>query len=360
MYDQNWIVALANLGECIGHNDLYGGGVLPTVTPYTPVQLTSLTGASEVTVGLLSDWGSGQPAAQAVMTKLVGESPDCIVHLGDVYYSGTPSSSSYFFALGEEHDYLVEEWPSGFKGPSFAMNSNHEMYSGAQGLFTDALANKNGPFSQQKESTCFALRIADWTILGLDSAYNADPLGLYMYGMLDLPDSSVQADWIKGLGVDPAKVIVMTHHNGFDPNCESAPQKSYAPFWTQVRNSLGADPYAWFWGHVHNGIVYSSPVTIPAYGTQSSNFSTNTYCRCIGHGALPYGVATSLNSSSIQWQAADQPGGMNGKLLYNGFATLTFSIGTDGNCEQIVENYYNTSGSSTPYTNTLFSSSTAR
>ncbi|MEZ4875196.1 MAG: hypothetical protein R2793_07065 [Flavobacteriaceae bacterium] len=32
-------------------------------------------------------------------------------------------------------------WPSAWNGKSFTLNSNHEMYSGANGLYYDALLN---------------------------------------------------------------------------------------------------------------------------------------------------------------------------------------------------------------------------
>jgi hypothetical protein len=110
----------------------------------------------------------------------------------------------------------------------------------------------------------------------------------------------------------------------------------------------------------HNGIVYASPLTIPAYGSQSPEFTTDTWCRCLGHGALPYGKATDLNNSQITWQVASESCASDGNLLYNGFATLVFEIGEDGTCSQITENWFSANPNQTCQMSMLLFSSTAK
>src|SRR5207344_3584176 len=103
--------------------------------------------------------------------------------------------------------------------------------------------------------------------------------------------TGTQGKWISGLKLNPANTIVLTHHNGFAPDCSSV----VTAFWNDMRTVLGGDPYAWYWGHVHNGIVYDAPVTI---GT----FKTNTLARCLGHAALPYGFSSELSGNKqIAW-----------------------------------------------------------
>jgi hypothetical protein len=48
-------------------------------------------------------------------------------------------------------------------------------------------------------------------------------------------------------------VLVLTHHNGllYDG-------KKKQTLWDQVCGALGKPPEVWYWGHIHNGIVYSS------------------------------------------------------------------------------------------------------
>src|SRR5215469_13568296 len=45
---------------------------------------------SDAVVALFGDWGTGQPTAQRVMQQIKAAKPTHAVHLGDVYYSGTP------------------------------------------------------------------------------------------------------------------------------------------------------------------------------------------------------------------------------------------------------------------------------
>ena len=53
--------------------------------------------------------------------------------------------------------------------------------------------------------------------------------------------------------------------------------------WKQAAAVLNGNPAYWYWGHVHNGIVYA-PRASPG----------NTLSRCLGHAALPFGNAEHL------------------------------------------------------------------
>src|SRR5207253_2455371 len=87
-------------------------------------------------IALIGDWGTGPwtdgtipyPAVE-VMNQVKQLTPDFTIHLGDVYYAGTAG-----FGSDEEVKNFVDLWVSGTRG-SFMLNSNHEMYSGAQGYF---------------------------------------------------------------------------------------------------------------------------------------------------------------------------------------------------------------------------------
>src|SRR5205814_236051 len=42
-------------------------------------------------VAVVGDWGTGLPDAAAMVDRIVSDlSPDALIHLGDIYYSGTP------------------------------------------------------------------------------------------------------------------------------------------------------------------------------------------------------------------------------------------------------------------------------
>ncbi len=347
LYDQRWLSAFFNVVRSIVEGRVFNDGKLP-VPPTSGPTVVAAPRNARVTLALLSDWGTGTAAAEAVMQTLVGTDPDLVVHLGDVYYSGTPAIGP-FEPRGEERANLLAPWPAQFAGRSFALNSNHEMYSGAFGYF-EALAGAATPFAQQCCCSMFAIAIGDWTVLGLDSAFYADPLDLYLDGSLELADARQQTAWIASLKLDPSRVIVLTHHNAVAIDCEPTQQSSIAAFWTQLRTALGGDPQAWYWGHVHNGVVYASPLTVG--DPQQPTLATTTRCRCLGHGALPYGFASDLQDvPQVVWQVATPSG--NGAELLNGFVTLSFAIDASGHVARITEAFHESGNPSPRYTGTL-------
>jgi hypothetical protein len=192
--------------------------------------------------------------------------PDYTIHLGDVYYAGTKE---------QEYNNLIKIWPAGKLG-SFTLNSNHEMYSGALSYFKHALRSK--VFSLQQRCSYFALQNKNWLIVGLDTAYWSDHFDLYMKGNLN----DGQITWLKGLPKDK-RVIVLSHHQGYEATGE---QKGTC--YEQVVEGLGRAPDYWYWGHLHNSIVYKP----------MGDFRG----RCIGHGAIPYGDASMLkDAKEVAW-----------------------------------------------------------
>src|SRR6267142_1383815 len=117
-----------------------------------------------VTVGLAADWGTGTGPAYKVAKWLKYREPAVTIHMGDVYFSGTAQEYQDWF-LGEE------DWPHGSQY-TFAMNANHEMYSGGEGYFETALGALN------QEASYFCLENRYWRILGLDSGYYSGILPL--------------------------------------------------------------------------------------------------------------------------------------------------------------------------------------
>ena len=273
-----------------------------------------------VTIALAGDWGTGDwrtaanPAPSTdVKTHMAFLQPDLTIHLGDVYYGGTAD---------QEQHLLVNLWPAGPKG-SFALNSNHEMYSGAKPYFQ---AVANAPFSQQHGCSYFAVENSDWVIVGLDSAYFADELGLYMDGSLG-PDGGAQVQFLQQLVATNKKVIVLTHHNGLAEDGSSTTK-----LWDQVMSGFPADkgPAYWYWGHVHAAVVYHN----------QEPQGRNVACRCCGHGALPWGQATELeNAPNVTWyekRSANDPD--IPQRVLNGFAILRL----DG--PNIEETFYDENG----------------
>jgi Calcineurin-like phosphoesterase len=282
-------------------------------SPWAPFGKTpaTLTTTGDVKIALVGDWGTGnwtdgtiQCPALAVMDQVKNLAPDYTIHLGDVYYAGTANPVS-----DEEVDNFVNYWVPGSAG-SFMLNSNHEMYSGAQGYFGKGLAAP--PFAAQQGTSYFAIQGAKWIIIGLDTAYY-DPSPLFLNGNLADVD---QINFIKGLDTTNKKVIVLTHHNGTNIEGTAA-----LPLWNEVTSALGKAPEFWYWGHVHNGIVYSD---------QSFPAQNGTNARCAGHGAIPFGVGFGLSgkpsieyfSNELLSSAYPDTDPRQSKRVLNGFATL--------------------------------------
>lgn len=279
MLDPKWLYAALNyLVNLVEPGKIASFGDNP--------QTLTLNGKTkgEVSIAVIGDWGTGEYGddggpAKAIMKQIRDEiKPDYIIHLGDVYYAGTDQRTP----PGEERDNFLKMWGESDPGSSFALNSNHEMYGACKGYFDVALGAET--FESQKKTSYFCLTYGDFAILGLDSAYYSQSK-LYMEGNLGDSGNRQQEKFISGLDLDGKKVIVMTHHTGVD--LEGAKRLD---LWGEVYKALGRDPDYWYWGHIHDGIVYSD----------KSMAGKTTKARCIGHSAIPFGEAWGLQEDDVK------------------------------------------------------------
>lgn len=273
-----------------------------------------------VQIALIGDWGTGNwrtdvnPAPSTRVLNQVSAlqpQPQLTIHLGDVYYAGSNDQ--------EQHNF-INIWPNGSIG-SLALNSNHEMYSGAIPYFR---ASAGSPFGMQNGCSYFALENKKWVIVGLDSAYFSAEGGLYMDGSLGPPDGT-QLIFLRAQVAKGKNVIVLTHHNGLSEDGQAT-----TSLWPEVMSGFPANsgPTLWYWGHAHAGAIYKP------FG--ASKVST----RCCGHGALPWGQASTLASSnSVDWYEhrwANDPD--IPQRVLNGFAVLSLSG------QNIKETFYDENG----------------
>ncbi len=325
LFDPGWILAFTS------YLIYYAFPSEVHVFPTTPVTV-ALDGTRPITLGLVSDWGTGPCAdgdstgpGEAVVAHLKRLAPDIFVHLGDTYYAG----------LGEEEQAGLLTPLGDWAKPAFTLNSNHEMYDGANGYFGTALA-PNGPFAGQNGTSYFALTYNNIVILGLDTAF-FDRSELCMDGALT---DAHQIAFLRSLNLDGKTVIVLTHHNGLDitGNFKGTPPVQLNPLWDQVCTALGRNPDFWYWGHLHNDVVY----------TAETDVTGPTRARCIGHAALPFGRAKVLYNpdggyiASVQYSASKplpNPDPEQSLRVLNGFATVT--LRPDGSIE---ETFYNQDG----------------
>lgn len=242
-------------------------------------------------IAILGDWGTGSwtdgelacSPAELVIKGIESLNPDYVIHLGDVYYAGTKH---------EEHNKFIKLLEGKSLGKLYTMNSNHEMYDVARGLYDVTLANDL--FKHQQGRTYFSIDIGDWILVGLDSAY-FDESSLYMDGSLykDIA-TGIQYDFLNDISKQGKPIFLMTHHNGIGiKDQEFTINKK---LWSQVEKCLdGKMPDMWYWGHVHNGVVYNTDkLTFPETTIPKSTTGKTPQFRCCGHGSIPFGDATGF------------------------------------------------------------------
>jgi predicted phosphodiesterase len=254
-------------------------------------------------VAVLGDWGTnlyGAPVSAANIKRAGGF--ELLLHLGDIYYSGTDKETQQRF---------LAAWPAEAGKVSRALNGNHEMYSGGFAYFDHVLPQ----FKQS--SSYFAVQNAHWLLIGLDTAHS------------DHTIDSLQAQWLKSVvqKAGDRKVILFSHHQPFSRLDKQGPNLQAA--------LAGLPPIAaWYWGHEHGCLIYDKH---PKFGLG----------RCIGHGGIPsprnsqvLNAPVDRSLSGISWKrlsaTADAPSslvldgpnplikGEENKFGPHGYLTLEF------------------------------------
>ncbi len=290
-------------------------------------------GTQETSFAVTGDWGTGAKDAISVRKAAMVQHPDYLMHLGDVYYTGTPKHDEQrlFAGPGMELAHLVNFWPQGDMKPgrSFTMNSNHEMYPGGWGLFEDALSQPL--FAHQNGCSYGLLESHDWQIFYLDSAYDS-PDFLYMYGAL----TDDQITFVQDKAKSNKRKILMTHHTPFDLTGKVEQVKDGKSLLRDVGRAFGCLPDYWYFGHIHDGIVYA-PKTVPA-STNGPAIPGTCNMRCAGHASMPYGAPWGLAKpgthppfkpsdyiDGIDFFAGTPKGNDPAGLVKNGFMTFTLT-----------------------------------
>jgi len=205
--------------------------------------------ADALRVAVLGDWGTGLYGAPICAKSIRKDAKRYgqLLHLGDVYYSGTESEvDARFRSL----------WPKVPGAVSRALNSNHAMYSGGYAYFDTTLKE----FGQS--SSCFAMQNARWLLVGLDSAYAEHDLAYD------------HATWPRGLvaAAGERKVVLFSHHQPYSLVDNQGPKLV-----AKLGRLLAARKnFAWYWGHEHCCVRYDAH---PAWDLRGC---------CIGHGGYPY------------------------------------------------------------------------
>ena len=275
-------------------------------------------------IALLGDWGADNDHAKAIGDLAISKGAEYVIHLGDIYYSGTKSECETF----------VKNWPlkgedgNPMAGKSFALNGNHEMYSNGNYYFTTVLD------AFQQEASYFTLYNDWWQIQGIDTAYV--PFSIDGGDA----DSRLQQQWewlSESVFGGAAKSNIFLSHqqpvSGHLPELEDA----YAlkqQFLKFVANRDYTRIKAWFFGHEHRCEIYDD-------ADPDAWFKA----RLIGNGSIPHlpqtedaaAIAANQAKATAIWRVNHGTIGA-GVAAISSFAMLTFDE------DKCIAEYWNEDG----------------
>ena len=205
--------------------------------------------ANQARVAILGDWGTGLYGAPLCSHSIEHDQKgyQLLLHLGDVYYSGTED---------EVQQRFLGLWPRNPGAVSRSLNSNHEMYTGGHAYFNLTLKQ----FGQA--ASYFAMQNDYWILVGLDTAYEEHNL------------TDDQVVWLSRIAANAGnrKIILFSHHQPFARLEVQGDrlQEKLAALLTSRKI------FAWYWGHEHRCVIYDRHAQWGLWG------------RCVGHSGFPY------------------------------------------------------------------------
>ncbi|MBY5533627.1 metallophosphoesterase [Rhizobium leguminosarum] len=272
---------------------------------------------NDATIGLFADWGTGGTPALDLLETIVTHKPDTLIHLGDIYYSGTPKECQENFV-----EPLERIFRQGEPKPVFTLSGNHDMYCGGVGFY-DMVANLNAAPHDQAASF-FCLRSLDekWQFLAMDT-------GLHDYSPYGVSDvlTKIEEDelaWhVDRMSEFKGKTILLSHHQLFSAYSKIGPNEPDGKRKAVNTNLLNAykaivakgNVAAWFWGHEHSLSIYQ-----PYAGLERG--------RCVGHGAIPVSIIDEIYREVEGLDTApplipDTKQAATGNLWSHGYALLS-------------------------------------
>ena len=230
-------------------------------------------------IAMIGDWGTGAHPAIEVLKLISDDKPDVLVHLGDIYYSGTPSECEAHF-----NDPINLILRKGSMLPVFTLSGNHDMYCGGVGFYD--LITKLNPPSFTQPASFFCLRSADekWQLLAMDTGLHDDNPATVANALVYLEDDELawHCDRIQEFG---GRTILLSHHQLFSAFSAIGPanpvgrRSATNPLLLKSFQKMAGSKKiaAWFWGHEHTLSIYK-----PFAGLERG--------RCLGNGAVPVSI----------------------------------------------------------------------
>jgi Calcineurin-like phosphoesterase len=285
--DPNWVIQIAE--SVLGH-------IAEGNHPFNPEPAEHSISDSARLV-LVSDWGTGLPRAQAVAELMTEEVSSAIadgrdvhvIHLGDVYYSGLAS---------EYRHNALAYWPvspaqASDRVTSWALNGNHDMYSGGYGYFQTQLGDPRFRYQRSTDgspTSYFRLSSPSWDFIGLDTSWYPEVLFEGLRAVLQDPQAQYVQTVADGGRPDSKKLALLSHHQYVS---------AYSP--TDIGPELGSKlapvleqdlVTAWWWGHEHRCMGFP-----PQPGVR--------FPRCMGNGGVPTSPPDQPTPASVEWEERD-------------------------------------------------------
>jgi hypothetical protein len=265
-------------------------------------------------IAMAADWGTGLYGAPKIAAQIrnVG-GYELLMHLGDVYYSGTED---------EVQERFLDLWPRDAGRRTIAVNSNHEMYSGGFGYFKLALP------AIGQQSSYLAFENTNWLLVVLDTAYVDHDMDNEQVAWLNL----VLKQSREAHNGPAKKLVLFSHQQPFSRLDNQGPKLQNA-----LRHLLdGRAITAWYWGHEHQCVIYDRHSAFGLLG------------RCLGNGGIPEvrkdevrNAPTERSVEGVMWKrmspTADSPSclaldgpnpdikGEEEKFVPHGYMTLEFN-----------------------------------
>jgi hypothetical protein len=157
-------------------------------------------------IAIVGDIGTGTDVAAAVLVAALKFNPDAILHVGDVYFSGTQFETQHRL-VGLIRSVMGKQQ----RVPFFTVPGNHEYFTGAvsylAALDSGHLVTED---SQQQVASYFCLCTEDdgWQFLGLDTGYNGHYMNVppaaqqavlerLQVGKVEIPSGTADPNWPK-------------------------------------------------------------------------------------------------------------------------------------------------------------------
>jgi len=222
--------------------------------PYV-YSLAAPAAGNRTRVALFADFGTGLGHARFIARQIAQGGYDAAVHLGDVYYTGTPKQYDEYFAKP-----LQPVVQNGIK--LYVIPDNHDGYCGfhAYTSYIDNLLTQQGSY--------FAIETEHVQFIGVDTIWHSD--------RGRITDAGVRT-WLEGrfkAGRDAGRTnVLLTGHE---------PYEYGEPDLTALNDDVlllaGNRLDLWFWGNTHYAAFFGP----------RTDGKTPYFGSCIGHAGYPY------------------------------------------------------------------------